>query len=113
MREETRRRLDRLLLMQRLKWIGTGVGIVALLVGLFLLTNLDSMVEDHRVAGRVERISVPVSKSAQQAVAVDVVLDDGRHTQVLALKEHEPHVGDHIDITEHRHATGRVTFTYR
>ncbi len=113
MREETRRKLDRVLRLQRLKWAGAGLAIVAVIIGLFGLTVLDDMVQDRRVPGRVEHVGVPISKSAAQAIAVDVSLDDGRHAQVLAFKEHEPKIGDHIDITEHRHATGRVTFTWR
>jgi hypothetical protein len=113
MREETRRRLDRLLMLQRLKWAAAGLAGIGLLALLFMLTNLDARVEDHRLSGRVERISIPISKNAAQGVAVDVTLDDGRHVQVLASKAHEPHVGDRVEVTEHRHATGRVTFTWR
>jgi hypothetical protein len=113
MREETRRRLDRALRIQRLKVAAMALAAVCGIGGLVYLIGLDAGVEDHRLAGRVERVSVPNSKSASQGVAVDVVLDDGRHVQVLASKKNEPHVGDRIEITEHRHGTGRVTFTWR
>jgi hypothetical protein len=113
MRQETRRRLDRALRIQRLKWAGIGLAVVGVICGLFGLIVLDAAVVDRRLPAKVDRISIPISKNAAQAVAIDVTLDDGRHAQVLALKEHEPHVGDHIDITEHRHATGRITFTFR
>jgi hypothetical protein len=113
MREETRRRLDRVLMLQRLRWVGIALAVACALIGLCYLTNLDATVTDHRLAGHVERISIPISKNANQGVAVDVELDDGRHVQVLALKEHEPHVGDRVEVTEHRHATGRITFTWR
>jgi hypothetical protein len=111
MREATRRRLDRALRRQRLTWLGYALAGTAALAGLFLLTNLDATVEDHRVQGRVERVSIPNLKTAVRTVAV--LLDDGRHVQVIALKVQEPHVGDRVAVTEHRHGTGRVTFTWR
>ena len=37
----------------------------------------------------------------------------GRRVNVMALKKTDPHVGDHIEITEHRHHTGRVTYTWK
>jgi hypothetical protein len=53
------------------------------------------------------------SKDASRAVTVDVELDDGRHVTVIALKTTDPHVGDHVLVSEHRHRTGRVTFTWK
>src|SRR5690606_22688274 len=105
--------LDRLLFMQRLKWAVMVVAAIVATVSLFMLVDLDAKVEDHAVAGTVEHIGIPSLKTATQAVTVDVQLDDGRHARMLALKEHEPHVGDHVKIVEHKHATGRVTFTWR
>lgn len=113
MREETRRKLDRMLLMQRLKWAASALGAIAAMVAFFKLIDLDAMVEDHPVAGRVERVGIASLKTAAQAVAVDVALDDGRHVHVIASKAHEPHVGDRVKVVEHKHATGRVTFTWR
>ena len=113
MRDEVRRKLDRLLLMQRLKRGAIAVAAGALLGGLFLLTDLDAKVVDRPVAGKVEAVSIPNLANATKAVAVEVLLDDGRHAKVLVQKEHEPHVGDRVKIVEHKHATGRVTFTWR
>lgn len=112
-REETRRKLDRLLFMQRLKWAAAALAGVAVIVGFFVLVDLDAKVENHPVAGRVEHVGIASLKNATQAVTVDVELEDGRHARVIASKEHEPHVGDRVSIMEHKHATGRVTFTWR
>jgi hypothetical protein len=40
-------------------------------------------------------------------------LDSGRRVNVLVLKTTDPHVGDHVQITEHRHHTGRVTYSWK
>jgi hypothetical protein len=31
----------------------------------------------------------------------------------LVLRTTDPHVGDHVQITEHRHETGRVTYSWK
>lgn len=112
-REETRRKLDRLLFVQRLKWTAGAVAGVSAIIGLFILVGLDSEVENHAVAGKVEHIGIASLATAAKAVAVDVALQDGRHVRVIASKAHEPHVGDQVSIMEHKHATGRITFTWR
>jgi hypothetical protein len=86
MREETKRRLERALLVQRLKWIAAGAGLAAVLAGLLLLTGLDADVEKRHVAGVVEHVAPAAARTAQNGLAVDVVLEDGRRVQVLALK---------------------------
>jgi hypothetical protein len=42
-----------------------------------------------------------------------VKLDDGRAINILALKSRHIKNGDHIEVTEHHHATGRVTHTLK
>jgi hypothetical protein len=112
MRAETKRKLDWELRRRRLKIGALALTAVCGVIGMLVLTDLDAKVDDHRVPAHVDRVSVPAVKGASQAVAVDVTLDDGRHVQVYALKVHEPHVGDRVDITEHRHATVRVTYSW-
>jgi hypothetical protein len=116
MRDETKRRLERKLFLQRLKWVGGGVGVI-LFVGLGLwLTGLDASVEKRRIPGVVQSVG-PLNgtstRSIEEGLAVDVKLDDGRLAHVMALKTTDPHVGDHVQITEHIHGTGRVTFSWR
>lgn len=113
MRDETRRKLDQLLFRRRLKIAGLVFAVLLTAAAGLRLTGLDATTEDHRLAGRVEHVAVPATKGASQALTVDVALDDGRHVQVLALKAHEPHVGDRVTVTEHVHGTGRVTFSWR
>lgn len=116
MREDTRRRLERALWMQRLKWIGGGIAaLVAVAAGLYL-TGLDASVETHRIPGTVTAVG-PLNGTSTMAVeeglAVDVKLDDGRLAHVMVLKTHEPKVGDHVEIAEHHHGSGRVTFSWK
>ncbi|HXF54091.1 MAG TPA: hypothetical protein VNK52_08205 [Hyphomicrobiaceae bacterium] len=113
MREETRRRLDRAILFDRLKRIATVVLAIAAIVAGFVLVDLDAAVEDRRVSGTVEHVGILNSKDAARALAVDVKLEDGRHVTVIALKTRDPHVGDHVTVSEHRHRSGRVTYTWR
>ncbi len=113
MRDETRRKLDQILFRRRLKIAGAVAAAVLVAAAGLVLTGIDATTEDHRLSGRVEHVAVPATKGASQALAVDVALDDGRHVQVLALKANDPHVGDHVTVTEHVHGTGRVTFSWR
>ncbi len=116
MREETRRKLERMLWLQRLRWAGLAAAVLAVLAVFFLLTDLDTHVENRRVSGVVEFVGAlngTSSKTIAEGLAVDVRLEDGRVAHVMALKTTDPHVGDHVQVTEHRHGTGRVTFTWR
>jgi outer membrane lipoprotein SlyB len=114
LREETRRRFERLVWIDRAKKIGIGAAIVVAIGVAFGLENLDMMVTDSRVDGTIEAIDPLVSKtSAADGVNVGIKLDDGRHVRVIAAKTRNPHVGERIEVTEHHHATGRVTHTLR
>jgi len=116
MREATRLRLERNLWLEKLKWLGAGLGILAIAGGLCGYTGLDASVETRQVAGTIETVG-PLTGSSTKAIeeglAVDVRLEDGRHARVMALKTRHPNVGDHIQIAEHVHGTGRVTFTWK
>ncbi|MGQ0455588.1 MAG: hypothetical protein ACT4OU_00860 [Hyphomicrobium sp.] len=114
MREETKRRLDRAIWIERAKLAGVGLAIVAAIAIVFELENLDLAVADTRVAGTVEALEPLVSKtSAAVGLNVGVLLADGRHVRVVAEKAHAPAIGAPIEITEHRHATGRITHTFK
>lgn len=116
MREETRRRLERQLWWQRAKWVAAGVAVVACMAAGFWATGLDATVETHHVAGVVEAIGPLVAKSTkaiEDGLSVDVKLDDGRLVHVMAYKKTDPHVGDHIQVAEHVHGTGRITYSWK
>ena len=116
MREETRKKLERALWRQRAKRIGIGLGVLAL-IGLFLAyVDYDAHVENVRVPGTVVSIG-PLNTTNTQAIenglSVDVALENGHRVNVMVLKTTNPQVGDHVQITEHRHRTGRMTYSWK
>ena len=116
MREETRRKLERALWIQRGKKIGIGLGVAAVLGLLFLYEDYDAHVENVRVPGTVVSIG-PLNTTNTQAIenglSVDVALENGHRVNVMVLKTTNPKVGDHVQITEHRHHTGRMTYSWK
>jgi hypothetical protein len=116
MREETRRKLERALWRERFKKIG--IGAVALLVigAYFVYEDYDGRVENVRVPATVTEVgplNIKNTKLVEEGLSVQVAIDGGRRVSVMALKTTDPHVGDHVEITEHRHRTGRVTYTWK
>lgn len=116
MRDVTRRRLERQLWLDRAKWAGAGLCVLVLIGAGMWFTGLDASVETKHIPGIVQSVG-PLSgtstKAIEDGLAVDVKLEDGRVVHVMALKTTDPHVGDHIQVAEHIHGTGRVTFTWK
>lgn len=117
MREESRRRLERTLLLQKLRWMAAAL-VVALGVGaVFWLEDRDASVETRKVAGVVEYVGPPKGNykavTPASSVEVDVKLDDGRMAYVLADRAMSPKLGEHVEIAEHVHGSGRHTFSWR
>jgi len=116
MREETRRRLERALWRDRAKKAGIGVAILAAIGLFFFYEDYDARVDNVRVPGTVDSVgplNTTNTKMVENGLSVYVKLDSGRRVNVLVLKTTDPHVGDHVEITEHRHRTGRVTYTWK
>lgn len=113
MRHETRVKLDRAIRMRRLKIAGIGLAILATVVAGFLLVDLDTHETKTKLAGTIDDVHTFAGKGALDGLEVGVKLEDGRHVKVLTHKSRDPHVGDHIEITEHHHMSGRTTFTLR
>lgn len=118
MSEETRRRLNRALWMERAKMAGIGLAILAA-IGVFMAyQSLDLAIDNKQVAGVIETIDplvAPNTATASQGpgVTLGVKLDDGRHVRVIAYKTRDPKLGQHIEIVEHHHGTGRVTHSLK
>jgi len=116
MREETKRRLERALWLDRAKKAGIGLAVLSVIGLFFLYLDYDAQVEKTRVPGTVVSVG-PLNTTSTQAIenglSVDVALDNGRRVTVWALKTTDPHVGDHVEITAHRHHTGRVTYSWK
>jgi hypothetical protein len=116
MREETRRKLERQLWLQRAKTIGIGLGAAAVIGLFFLYEDYDAHVDNVRVPAIVVSIG-PLNTTNTQAIenglSVDVALENGHRVNVMVLKTTDPHVGDKVQITEHRHRTGRLTYSWK
>ncbi len=116
MRKETRRKLQRALWLDWAKKAGIGVAILGLIGLFFLYEDYDAHVDKIRVPGTVVSIG-PINTTSSQAIenglSVDVALQNGRRANVWVLKTTNPHIGDHVEITEHRHRTGRVSYSWK
>lgn len=117
MREETRRKLERVLWRERLKKIGIGAVALVAIAAYFVYEDYDARIDNVRVPAIVKSVGPLNIKNTQlieEGLAVEVALDsDGRRISVMAMKTTDPHVGDHVEITEHRHRTGRVTYSWK
>lgn len=118
MREDTRKKLNQLLWIDRLKKAAIGAAILAAIGVAIAYQNLDLQVDNAQVAGLVETIDPlvapnSVTNSQGPAVTVGVKLDDGEHVRIIAYKAHEPKIGDRIDVMRHHHHTGRVTYSLK
>lgn len=116
MREDTRKRLHRVLWMERLKKLGIGLAIVGGIGLAFAYENLDMKVTDAQVSGTVTEIDPLVTKSSVAEATgerVLVKLDSGQTVTVLALKSRNLHTGDRIAVVAHHHGTGRITHTLK
>lgn len=116
MRAETRRKLERALWRERLKKVGIAAAILGAIGLFFLYEDMDARIDDARVPATVVAVgplNARSTKMVENGLSVDLSLTDGRRVTVMALKTTDPHVGDHVKITEHRHRTGRVTYTWR
>ena len=116
MRAETKRKLERALWLQRAKKIGIGLGVLAVIGLFFAYEDYDAHVDNVRVPGTVVSIG-PLNTTNTQAIenglSVDVALENGHRVNVMVLKSTDPHVGDHVQITEHRHRSGRMTYSWK
>jgi len=116
MREETRRKLERQLWWQKVKWAGAGVAVLACVAAGMWASGLDASVQTHQESGVVTAVNPLFAKSTkaiEEGLAVDVKLDKGPLVHVMALKTRDPHVGDRVEVAEHVHGTGRVTYSWK
>jgi hypothetical protein len=114
LREETRKRLERAIWLERAKYIGIGLAILTAIGLAFGYETLDLKVSNTNVAGTVTDIEPLVSKTdSANGENVIVKLDNGPLVRVLAYKSRGIKVGDKIEVVEHHHATGRVTHTLK
>jgi hypothetical protein len=114
LREETRKRLERALWIDRAKKLGIALAIVGVIGMAFGYETLDMAVSNTDVQGTVTDIEPLVSKqNSADGENVIVKLDRGQLIRVLAYKSRNIKIGDKLAVVEHHHATGRVTHTLK
>ena len=113
MRIETKRRLERAIWLERAKWAAYGLAALVVMGGVFTWISADSAVENVRVPATVTAVRPYAAKSAQPGLTVDVTLADGKLIEVLVNQITDPKVGSKVEITEHRHSTGRKTYSWK
>jgi hypothetical protein len=118
MRDETRKRLERVLLVRKIKWGAAAIGVAAVVIGAFYWKSLDIMVVTTKpVDGTVVYVGPPAGKYksviAQTNMQVDIKLDDTRVAHLLTPRERAPKVGAHVEIADHVHGSGRHTFGWK
>lgn len=116
MREETRRKLERQLWLERAKKIGMGVAVLAIIGALFVYKDYDSHIDKEPVPGTIVAVgplNTNSTKMVENGLSVDVKLDTGRLVNVYVLKTTHPYVGEHVNIMAHRHHTGRTTYSWK
>jgi hypothetical protein len=116
MREETKRKLNRALWRERAKKAAIAAALLPLIGLYFLFEDYDAHVENVRVPATVvsvEPLNTNSTKMVEAGLSVAVALENGRSVNVMALKTSNPQVGEHVQITEHRHHTGRITYTWK
>ena len=91
MSEETRKRLNRAIWMERAKMAGIGLGILAAIGAYIVYQSYDLAVVKTPVAGVVETIEPLVAPPAagtapSDGLTIGIKLDDGRHVRVIAEK---------------------------
>jgi hypothetical protein len=111
-REETKKRLERAIWLQRGKWVAMGLAVIAGMAILLKFVSADASVENVRVSATVTRVA-PLPSKPQTGLIVDVKLADGKVVEVIANQITDPKVGQQVEITEHRHATGRKNYSWK
>lgn len=116
MREETRKRLNQQLWIERAKYVGIGLAGLAAIGLIFGLESLDLKVTDTVIAGTVKEIDTLIAKTAgatAQGETIIVKLSDGQLVRLVAMKSRALKAGDPVDVIAHYHATGRTTHSLR
>lgn len=113
MREDTKRRLDRAIWLARIKVASVACAALLAMVAVFWWIDADATDEKVRVPGTISSVALNPSKNVQGGLLVGVTLDDGKQVNVLVNQITDPKVGQKVQVTEHRHATGRKTYSWK
>jgi hypothetical protein len=113
-KEEAKRRLDRMILMQRLKYVAIG-GAVLLALGAFAVfeaweadrhvDKVTGMIEVHGTVGSSQR-----AFNRNGGFTMHVQLDDGSWVNASSMLGNIPYDGEKLTLKEYTHASGRKDY---
>lgn len=114
MTPEQKRKLERMIWMQRLKVLVPSVAVVLVLGGVYAwvmaekIARVDAVTQTHVVAGTVE--GTPRITGRRGAFQVHVRLQDGNEVDVSSRLPQPPHNGEHVELRASDHESGRITY---
>lgn len=114
MTPEQKRKLERMIWMQRLKVLVPSVALVLLLGGVYVwvmaekFSQVDVTTRTHLVAGTVTE--TPRLTGRRGGFLVHVRLPDGEEVDAASRLPQPPHAGEHVELRAASHKSGRVTY---
>lgn len=120
MREETRAKFEREVRKQQLrKAASAGLTIAAVLAVIVLAYSRnrgpDELVSEAVVPATVKFwYQAPVRQAqGQEIISVTATLDGGKDVQAGSSAHHIAKAGEHIELTERRYKSGRITYVWK
>ncbi len=114
MNPDVKKRLDRLIFMQRLKIgliaLGIAIAVSALLifVGYEQTINIDKVVSSTPVKGEI--VSIIRGAGRKSGYILSVKLDDGRKVQAVSRLPRAPIAGERLVLKEAMHESGQKSY---
>jgi hypothetical protein len=111
---EQKRKLERMIWMQRLKVLVPSVAVVLVLGGVYVwvmaekIAQVDAVTDTHTVSGMVE--GMPRLTGRRGAFQFHVRLQDGSEVDVASRLPQPPHDGERVELRASDHKSGRVTY---
>jgi len=113
-KNDFQKRLDRLILMQRLKYSLIGISVVLALASLLFFigyeqtVHMDKVISSRTIGGTIMQANrVPGRRSGFRLL---VKLDDGRSIQASSRLPQTPYEGEHLVLKELRRKSGLKTY---
>ncbi len=115
MKPETKKRMDHLIFMQRLKYgaMAGGIGLVVLSFMLFMgyeqQAQIDKVTATRMVHGTI--LEANLARSGNASYNLTVRLDDGRSVKMVSQRASGiPYKGEQLDMKEVAHKSGRKNY---
>jgi hypothetical protein len=114
MTPEQKKKLDRMVLLNRLKIIVPSIAVVVIMFGIIVWmaamrnARVDATVERHVVAGHI--VGTARLTGRRGGYQVHVRLDDGQEVDAVSALQQPPYPGEAVELNAAIHASGRVTY---